>query len=80
MAGEGDQVVLHLREGGEGRGIQAIGGREHREGIQRQGVDVGPTGVIDIRQGAATVGGQIGSAQALQRGPDVVVGHGLGQC
>ena len=54
-AGQRDEVVLHLEEGGKGGGVQPVRRGEHAQRLEAHGIGVGEPGVVDVGQGAATV-------------------------
>ncbi len=69
-AGPAHQVVLHAQQRGERRGVQPVGGGEHRQRLEAHRVGLGQARVVDVGQGAAAVGGQVVGPHRLERAQD----------
>ena len=74
------EVVLHRQQRGEGGGVEAVGGRIHREGLPTELVDIGETGVVDVGEGPAAVRRQVVLAQHLEARANAGEGLGIGPC
>ena len=66
VARERDDLALHDGDRGERGGVEPVDRLHHPDGVGGQLVELGNSGVVDVRQHATAVGGSIGFPQFRQ--------------